>query len=349
MIVSNVDRFEANRSLDGSHDDVNTGHSPTSHTLTWPKVTSEVRPLVCADVSMIRIRDVGPRDGLQSEAPVEPERRAELALDLAAAGLTDIEAASFVSPKAVPSMAGAGEVMAIVADRADVTWWALVPNARGVELARAAGVDHLTVTISASEGYSAKNVGRTTTEAIASLASIADAAIGVSAVDVIVSCAFGSPFHDVDSPAPTVDIVERTLAVMPEAVVTLADTTGTATPRRIREVVEALPTAARSDLGLHLHDTRGTALANAVAAIDLGIARFDTAVGGLGGSPFAPGAGGNLATEDAVLLLHDMGHDTGIDLDALLSIARRLPDLVGHPVPSRVSAAGGLPSFGGRR
>ncbi|MGA1074072.1 MAG: hydroxymethylglutaryl-CoA lyase [Ilumatobacteraceae bacterium] len=294
----------------------------------------------------IRIRDVGPRDGLQSEHPVEPERRAALALGLAAAGVRDIEAASFVSPKAVPSMAGAAEVMAIVAERVDVTWWGLVPNARGVELARQAGVDHLTVTISASEGYSLKNVGRTTADAIASLTEIAAAAAGVTAIDVIVSCAFGSPFHDVGGPAPIVEIVERTLGAMPGAWITLADTTGTATPRRIREVVDAVPIEARPALGLHLHDTRATALANALTAIDLGVHRFDTAVGGLGGSPFAPGAGGNLATEDLVLVLDDLGHSTGIDLDRLLEVSGTLAAIVGHEVPSRVAAAGGLPSFG---
>lgn len=297
-------------------------------------------------MARIRIRDVGPRDGLQSEAPVPPERRAQLALALAGAGVRDIEAASFVSPKAVPSMADAGSVMAAVAEREDVTWWALVPNARGVELARQAGVDHLTVTISASEGYSRKNVLRSTAEAVAGLAEIADAAEGVTAVDVIVSCAFGSPFHDVNDPSPTVEIVERTLAVMPEAWITLADTTGTATPRRIGEVIAALPPTARAELGLHLHDTRATALANALAAIELGVVRFDTAVGGLGGSPFAPGAGGNLATEDLVLVLHDLGHTTGIDLDRLLEASRSIAELVGHDVPSRVSAAGALPDFG---
>lgn len=300
-------------------------------------------------MAVIRIRDVGPRDGLQSEEPVPAERRAELALALAASGVRDIEAASFVSPKAVPAMAEAGTVMAAVAERSDVTWWALVPNARGVELARQAGVEHLTVTISASEGYSRKNVGRSTGEAIEGLAEIATAASGVSAVDVIVSCAFGSPFHDVNEPAPTAEIVERALDVMPEAWITLADTTGTATPRRVREVIDALPHAARSGLGLHLHDTRATALANALAAIEHGVRRFDTAVGGLGGSPFAPGAGGNLATEDLVLVLDDLGHTTGIDLDELLATSRTLADLVGHEVPSRVSSAGTLPEFGAPR
>jgi hydroxymethylglutaryl-CoA lyase len=295
---------------------------------------------------VITIRDVGPRDGLQSEQPVAPVRRAALAVALADAGLAHVEAVSFVSPKAVPSMAGADEVVAALPRRDGLTWWALVPNPKGAELALAAGMDHLTVTVSASEGYSLKNVGRSTDEAVAGLAQIAEAARDATAIDVVISCCFGSPFDDVASPDPIVTIVDRTLAAMPAAAVTLADTTGTATPRRVRAVVDAVRSRhPEVDLGLHLHDTRGTALANALAAIDLGVTRFDTATGGLGGSPFAPGAGGNLATEDLVLVLHDVGLDTGIDLDAVLAISRSLPELLGHDVPSRVSAAGPLAGF----
>jgi hydroxymethylglutaryl-CoA lyase len=293
----------------------------------------------------IEIRDVGPRDGLQSESPVAPGRRAALAVALADAGVRHVEAASFVSPKAVPSMAGGDEVVAALPVRDDVTWWALVPNARGAELALAAGVRHVTVTISASDGYSRKNVGRSTEEAVASLAEIGTTVADQAELDVVVSCAFGSPFDDVDGPAPVAVITARTLDALPTARVTLADTTGTATPRRIRAVIDAIDSAARADVGLHLHDTRGTALANALAAIELGVTRFDTATGGLGGSPFAPGAGGNLATEDLVLVLDDLGHTTGIDLKAIIAITRTLPDLVGHPMPSRVSAAGPLPQF----
>jgi hydroxymethylglutaryl-CoA lyase len=297
-------------------------------------------------MSDIEIRDVGPRDGLQSESPVAPARRAALAVALADAGVRHVEAASFVSPKAVPSMAGGNDVVAALPERAGVTWWALVPNARGAELALAAGIRHITVTVSASDGYSRKNVGRSTEEAIASLAEIATTVADQAELDVVVSCAFGSPFDDVAGPSPVAAIADRTLAALPTARLTLADTTGTATPRRIASVLDAIDWASRADLGLHLHDTRGAALANALAAIDLGVTRFDTATGGLGGSPFAPGAGGNLATEDLVLVLEDLGHATGIDLDAILEIARGLPDLVGHPMPSRVSAAGPLPHFG---
>ena len=295
--------------------------------------------------SMVTIRDVMPRDGLQAERPLPAAVRANLAIALADAGLTHVEAASFVSPKAVPSMAGGDEVFSQL-PKNDTVWWALVPNAQGARAALDAKVANITVTVSASTAYSEKNVRRTTAAAIAGLAEIATVTeqSGVE-LDIVVSCAFGSPFDDVTNPAPVVAVVDGAKQAMPRARITLADTTGTATPRRIAEVLGALPDSARVDLGLHLHDTRGTALANALWAFEHGVRRFDTATGGLGGSPFAPGAGGNLATEDLVLVLDDLGISTGIDLDAVLQIARSLPALVGHPVPSRTSAAGTLPKF----
>ena len=295
--------------------------------------------------SMVTIRDVMPRDGLQAETPLPVAIRANLAIALADAGLAHVEAASFVSPKAVPSMAGGDEVFNQL-PTSDTVWWALVPNAHGARAALDANVANITVTVSASTAYSEKNVRRSTAAAIEGLAEIAAATeqSGIE-LDIVVSCAFGSPFDDVTNPAPVVAVVDGAQRAMPGARITLADTTGTATPRRIAEVLGALPDSARADLGLHLHDTRGTALANALWAFEHGIHRFDTATGGLGGSPFAPGAGGNLATEDLVLVLDDLGILTGIDLDAVLRIARSLPGLVGHPVPSRTSAAGSLPKF----
>ena len=293
----------------------------------------------------VTIRDVTPRDGLQAGNPVSSIARAELAITLADAGLAHVEAASFVSARAVPSMAGADEVFGLLPD-CGTAWWALVPNARGAEAALAAGARCITVTISASAAYSEKNVGRSTADAIAGLADIAAIAHPAgAALDVVVSCAFGSPFDDVSSPAPVIDVVDAALRAMPGARITLADTTGTATPRRIASVGGELVGEARADLGLHLHDTRGTALANALWALENGIRRFDTATGGLGGSPFAPGAGGNLATEDLVLVLDDLGVSTGIDLDAVLRVASMLPSLVGHSVPGRTAAAGPLPLF----
>jgi hydroxymethylglutaryl-CoA lyase len=296
-------------------------------------------------MSTVTIRDVMPRDGLQAEAPLPAATRRDLAIALSDAGLAHVEAASFVSPKAVPSMAGGDEVFSRL-PKCQTVWWALVPNAHGASAALDAGVTSITVTVSASTAYSEKNVRRSTAAAIAGLADIA-AVTGRDGVDVdiVVSCAFGSPFDDVTSPAPVVAVVEGAQRAMPGARITLADTTGAATPRRIAEVLGALPDSAGVDLGLHLHDTRGTALANALWALERGIRRFDTATGGLGGSPFAPGAGGNLATEDLVLVLDDLGMSTSIDLDSILRIARSLPALIGHGVPSRTSAAGSLPRF----
>lgn len=299
-------------------------------------------------MAFISIRDVGPRDGLQNEEPIDPLRRAWLASALADTGLKEVEVASFVSPTAVPAMAGAAVVVKALPQRHDVRWWALVPNVKGAELALEAGVRNITVTVSASEGYSQKNVGSSTPDAMAMLGVLQGIVGNQAELDVVVSCVFGSPFGDVTNPTPTLFIVDAVMASMPTARVTLADTTGTATPRRIERVLSVIPDRARHDLGLHLHDNRGTALANALAAIDLGITRFDSATGGLGGSPFAPGAGGNLATEDLVLMLNDLGHHTGADLSGLLEVSKGIAQLVGHDMPSRVSAAGPLPVFDGR-
>ncbi len=280
---------------------------------------------------MIEIREVGPRDGLQGEQPVAIADRLRLIELLVDAGLRSIEAAAFVSPKAVPAMAGAGQVVAGLPD-ANVTWWALVPNVRGAEMAREAALDHLTVTVSASEAYSQRNVHASVDESVAQAEEIAGMHIGT--IDVVISCAFGSPYEGEIEPAQVASIAARCRAA--GAQVTLADTTGMATPRRVADVIAACG----NDVGLHLHDTRGTALVNAYAAMHLGVARFDTSVAGLGGSPFAAGAGGNLATEDLVYLCDDLDVETGVDLDRLLRASRFVAELVGRPAPSRVAQAG---------
>ncbi len=280
----------------------------------------------------VSIRDVGPRDGLQPEEPVSIEARVELVRALAAAGVADIETAAFVSPKAVPAMAGAGDVLAGVGALDGVCRWALVPNVKGAELAVAAGVDAITVTVSASETYSQANVKRSTEESVAGVADIV-AVAGEVPVDTVISCAFGSPYDEEIGPFDVAAIVER-VQEAGTSHVTLADTTGVATPERIADVI----TAVGPEVRLHLHDTRGTALTNAFAALLLGVNAFDTAVGGLGGSPFAAGAGGNLATEDLVHLCDGLGIDTGIDLDAVVAVAGTVAELIGRPVPSRVTA-----------
>lgn len=297
----------------------------------------------------VQVRDVGPRDGLQPEAPVPVADRVALIEDLIAAGLSRVEVAAFVSPKAVPAMAGAAEVVAAVPGRAGLVRTALVPNPRGAELALAAGVDELTVTLSASEAYNQRNVRMSTAESEAAIAQIVDLARadagepaqGPVPVDAVVSCAFGSPYEGEIAPAEVAALAVRLVAAGVDAV-TLADTTGMGTPRRVDDVLDALELAGipASAVGLHLHDTRGTALVNAYRALERGVHRFDTAVGGLGGSPFAHGAGGNLATEGLVALLDDLGIETGIDVDALVAIAGRLGDLVGRDVPSPVAHHG---------
>jgi hydroxymethylglutaryl-CoA lyase len=282
----------------------------------------------------ITVREVGPRDGLQAEEPVPVADRVRLVDALVGAGLTRVEAAAFVSPRAVPAMAGAAEVVTAMGRPPDLTVVALVPNVRGAEAAVAAGVDEVTVTVSASAAYNERNVRMTIDESVAEVAAIRSA-VGDRPVDAVVSCAFGSPYEGDIAPSEVAGLTGRLLDAGASSL-TLADTTGMATPRRIAEVLERTG----ADVGLHLHETRGTALVNAFAGMQLGVIRFDTAVGGLGGSPFAAGAGGNLATEDLVHLCDDLGIATGVDLGRLLAAARLTAEIVGHPVASRIVAAG---------
>ena len=291
------------------------------------------------------IREVGPRDGLQPESPVPVADRVRLIEALVQAGLNHVEIAAFVSPKAVPAMAGAAEVFAAIAPDPALVRTALVPNLRGAEDALAAGADELTVTISASETYNQRNVNMGTEESVSVIATILDAAQATTgtdppAVDAVISCAFGSPYEGEIEPADLAELAQRLHEM--GASITCADTTGMATPRRVHEVLDALEAVGLTAdvVGLHLHDTRGTALVNAYAGLGRGVVRFDTSVGGLGGSPFAHGAGGNLATEALVAMLDDLGITTGVDVDALVVAAAIVEDLVRRPVPSGVAHHG---------
>lgn len=284
--------------------------------------------------SAVVIRDVGPRDGLQPEAPVAIADRVRLIESLVACGVRRIEAVAFVSPKVVPAMAGAGDVLARVPRTAGVRYSALVPNPRGAELALEHDVDELTVTLSLSATYNERNVRMSIEDSVSGIESVCQRA-GSVPVDAVLSCAFGSPYEGDVEPTEVASMIQRLRAIGCSAV-TCADTTGMATPRRIAEVVDAVGV----DVGLHLHDTRGTALVCAYAALVLGITRFDTSVGGLGGSPFAHGATGNLATEELVALLDDLGVSTGIDVEGLIDAADLVSTLVGRRVPSRVASAG---------
>lgn len=282
----------------------------------------------------ISIRDVGPRDGLQPERPVPVADRLGLIAALVDAGVHDVEAAAFVSPRAVPAMAGASDVFRALERDEHVRYWALVPNQKGAELAVAAGVDGVTVTVSASEQYSRKNVKMSVEDSVAQIGPIAEIA-GGRPVDVVISCAFGSPFADESIGAFDVAAIVDQAQEAGATAITLADTTGVAHPEGIADVIATTGV----DVRLHLHDTRGSALVNAFAAMQLGVMAFDTAVGGIGGSPFAPGSSGNLATEDLVHLCDGIGVDTGIDLDRIVATTETVAALIGRPVPSRVAAA----------
>ena len=290
----------------------------------------------------VTIREVGPRDGLQAEAPLPVEDRARLITLLSRTGIHKIEAVSFVSPKAVPAMAGAAEVWALVERGPGVEYSALVPNRRGAEAAvQAGGFSSLQAFLAASDGYNVKNVGKSVDDSMKDVADVVEVARGGGIpVEVSISASFGDPFEGDVPPERVLRVAERLLEVGVVAL-SLGDTTGMATPTRVWTVVGLLlDTLAGVPLNLHFHDTRGTGLANVLAALELGVTDFDASVGGLGGSPFAPGAAGNVATEDLVHMLEDMGIQTGVDLDGVLEAARLVETLVGHAIPSRVSKAG---------
>lgn len=285
-------------------------------------------------VDAVRIREVGPRDGLQVEEPLPVEDRVRLIEALVAAGLRTIEAVAFVSPRAVPAMADAAKVVALLPKLDGITWVGLVPNRKGAEMALESGLDVISLTLSVSEGYNQRNVRMSVDESVAQLQEICRLT-GETPVEAVLSCSFGSPYEG-DIPPEDVAALGRRCMEAGAAALTLADTTGMASPRRIEEVLAAVG----SRVALHLHDTRGTALLNAYTAYQCGVRDFDTAVGGLGGSPFAQGATGNLATEDLVYLMDDLGIETGVDLPRLLEASHLAAELVGHSVPSRVASAG---------
>ena len=289
----------------------------------------------------ISLREVGPRDGLQNEAPVPTESKVALIDALSRTGLSRIEAVSFVHPKAIPSMADAAQVWSAVTKSADVRYSALVPNLRGAQRALEAGFREIEVVVSASDTHNTKNVNRTTDESLDDIAVLLQAAHDVGATcQVIVSTAFGCPYEGDVPVSRVVDVVARALADGADGV-SYGDTTGMATPGRVTALVGEtrmrFPDAA---LNLHFHNTRGTGLANVLAALQLGVVDFDASVGGLGGCPYAPGATGNVCTEDLVHMVEDMGVDTGVNLDALLVAAREAERLVGRTLPSQVLRAG---------
>ncbi len=292
--------------------------------------------------SGVTIREVGPRDGIQSESrPVSTDKKVELLDALSQAGLRFIEAVSFVSPKAVPQMADSAEVWSRAEKIPGVFYSALVPNLKGAQLAIEAGLHGLQVFTAASDGYNERNVGKTVEESMMDVAAVAEAgrASGIP-VEATVSTAFGDPYEG-DVPPQRVADVSRRIVEEGISAISYGDTTGMATPRRVKDVVEAVREALPDvRINMHFHDTRGTGLANVVTALELGIDYFDSSIGGMGGSPFAAGATGNIVTEDLVHMLDDMGIVTGIDLGALLKAADVAQGCVEGELPSKLLKAG---------
>lgn len=272
----------------------------------------------------VEVVEVGPRDGLQNEGqPVSTEDKLRFIELLAKAGFRRIEATSFVHPKAVPQMADAADVMAGLTPREGLTYMALVPNRRGMERALAAGVRQVAVFTGATDSFTRHNVNMTVAESIEAFRPVLAMARAESVtVRAYVSVSFGCPYEGPVAPERVLDVTRRLLDLGVDEVV-LGDTIGVATPNQVPDVVgPAAAAAGVVRVALHFHDTRGTALANVLAALQIGVATFDASAGGLGGCPYAPGAAGNLATEDLLYLLHGMGIRTGIDLNAVAAASR---------------------------
>ncbi|MGH8791829.1 MAG: hydroxymethylglutaryl-CoA lyase [Stackebrandtia sp.] len=289
----------------------------------------------------VSIREVGPRDGLQNEDPVPVADKVRLIDALSRTGLSRVEAVSFVHPKAIPQMADADEVWAAVDRAPSVRYSALAPNLKGARRALDAGFAEIEVVVSASDTHNRKNIRRGTDESLDEISELIETlhAEGASA-EVIVSTSFGCPYEGDVPVARVAGIVDRVLADGADRIA-FGDTTGMATPRRVAELLDVvLGDHPDTPLLLHFHNTRGTALANVTTALDYGVVEFDASVAGLGGCPYAPGASGNLATEELVHMLHDMGVETGVDLDALLEVAAFAEKLMGRELPSGVLRAG---------
>lgn len=295
--------------------------------------------------SSIILRDVSMRDGLQDEAPIPTETKLAVFEALVAAGVRELELTSFVRPDRVPAMADADELCSATAN-SDVVRWGLVLNRRGAERAMAAGLTHLQYVVSVSDAHSRHNAGVGTDDAIAAFESLAAPLIDQGAViEMTLSTAFGCPYQARIDPARVVDVARRVVDAGASSV-GLADTIGVAVPTEVSALVDQVTAAIEVSVGAHLHDTRGLAVANGLAALAAGADRLDAAVGGLGGCPFAPGASGNVAIEDVAHALDGMGVATGCSVTGLIAAAEIACEAVGRPVASHVGVAG--PRFGVR-
>jgi hydroxymethylglutaryl-CoA lyase len=285
----------------------------------------------------VTVFEVGPRDGLQNESKhIETADKVALIEAIAQAGLKQIEVTSFVSPKWIPQLADGAQVISSLSLPADVSISALVPNLKGYEAAKASGLKQINLFLSASEAHSKKNINKSVAEAISTMKEVADVALqdGMR-LRCYVSTVFACPYEGPVSINSVLKVVEG-LVSMGVHEISLGDTIGAANPLQVKQVLDALKGLVSFErLALHFHDTRGTALANVVAGIESGVTIFDSSLGGLGGCPYAPGASGNLATEDLVYMLHGMGIKTGIDLPALVEAGALTQKLLGKELPGR--------------
>lgn len=307
---------------------------------------SKAAPDLFADVPPdVSVYEVSPRDGLQNEPSSVPLRGKVRLIDaLVAAGLRKVEITSFVSPKWIPQLADADELAEVVMAHhrvPGVDYTALCPNARGLERAKKAGMTEIAVFMSASETHNKKNINKTVGETLAAFEeTIGPAREAGLRVRGYVSTVWGCPYEGAVDPKAAI-ATARKLFDMGCYQVSLGDTIGSGTPRLTREIVtRALDALPNDAVAMHMHDTRGTALANIVVGLELGIRHFDASVGGLGGCPYAPGAAGNVATEDLVYMLHGMGVGTGIDLERLVEAAKAAESIVGRKLPGKVHQAG---------
>ena len=294
------------------------------------------------NIKKVKITEVGPRDGFQSEKTIlKTEDKIDVINHLIDAGYQRIEVSSFVSPKAIPQLADAETILNKVKRNAKSTLAALVPNAKGALRAVEAKLDEIVVFLSASESHNKKNVNRTVKESLQGFKEIADIA-GKNNIPVQgdIATAFGCPFEGNVSSKKLVDI-SKEYKLMGFKGVTLGDTTGMATPPVVTNAINAIrDNVPDFEITLHFHNTRGVGLANVMTGLNQGISDYESCFGGMGGCPFAPNATGNICSEDLIYLLHEMGIETGIDLDQLINIAKKVESLVGHKLPGQVMRAG---------
>jgi hydroxymethylglutaryl-CoA lyase len=288
------------------------------------------------------VQEVSPRDGLQIEPTwVETADKIALIDQLSLAGFSRIEAGSFVSPKAIPALRDGDDVFRGIERRPGVTYVALIPNLRGAQRAMDAGADELNLVMSASQTHNLANMRMRCEQSLTAFADVVSLVAGSSlSLNGSIATTFGCPFEGKIDEDRVLQIVDAYLELGMQGI-TLADTTGMANPRQVHRLVQrVLARIPASALTLHFHNTRGLGLSNVIAAYEAGARRFDASLGGLGGCPFAPGASGNICTEDLVNMCDEMGIDTGIDLPHLLTLSRTLPALLGHEMPGQVAKAG---------